>query len=480
MKKLLTVCLALCLIISAAAAETTVTAKDISAASLELNEGANTLLLRDEKTRAYRVTDADLNPLSDDYEYITIKGAYYEAENEELHFALLDGQGKQLLPPEYGDIEVISDRWAAGIRLAPATSDNYDYKSLFSSENAFYLIDSVDIYYMGEKKGTLSRAEWNSANGYGDYLSVRDRDGNYTCYNRDFVKSEAAEAGSREYEDDYKNKKVIHLGSGQEAFCAGCTLTADEVKQSVWVNNAGQLVDLQGNVIADLSGYSSANVDSDSCMIKLRNGEGKHGLADSTGKVLIPCAYDSLDYNLAGALKSGYLYAVKDGKGGFINLATGAETGFTFTEDAGKQRANFIIAEDPREGKILISAAAGELPGRYKEVQAVFSGDASACRYAVVQENDDTCRIIGQAGEDILPAGTEFKNVYDPAISWDGTMILLRKDRGEYTLYNVSYDPDLSQAAAPAPEADGTWTCENGHTGLTGNFCPECGAKKPE
>ena len=25
-----------------------------------------------------------------------------------------------------------------------------------------------------------------------------------------------------------------------------------------------------------------------------------------------------------------------------------------------------------------------------------------------------------------------------------------------------------------------TWTCENGHTGLTGNFCSECGAKKPE
>ena len=27
---------------------------------------------------------------------------------------------------------------------------------------------------------------------------------------------------------------------------------------------------------------------------------------------------------------------------------------------------------------------------------------------------------------------------------------------------------------------DETWTCENGHSGLTGNFCPECGAKKPE
>lgn len=33
---------------------------------------------------------------------------------------------------------------------------------------------------------------------------------------------------------------------------------------------------------------------------------------------------------------------------------------------------------------------------------------------------------------------------------------------------------------APAPEAAEGWTCENGHPGNAGNFCSECGAKKPE
>ena len=94
---------------------------------------------------------------------------------------------------------------------------------------------------------------------------------------------------------------------------------------------------------------------------------------------------------------------------------------------------------------------------------------------------DDTCRIIGQLGEDLIP-GVTFRSVYDPAFSEDGTLILLKTDSGHYGLYRITYDPDLSAVPAPAAAAedDGTWTCENGHTGLTGNFCNECGAKKPE
>ena len=33
--------------------------------------------------------------------------------------------------------------------------------------------------------------------------------------------------------------------------------------------------------------------------------------------------------------------------------------------------------------------------------------------------------------------------------------------------------------AAPAAPANG-WTCSCGQSGITGNFCPNCGAKKPD
>ena len=480
MKKLvsLALALALCLSLCAASAETAVEAKELEAYSLELNTKAGTLMATDRETRLKHVTDLDLNPLSEGYPHMEIKdGCYVVIRDNDLERGLLDGQGQPLLPMEYADFEILSDRWIAAIKLVEATSDNYDYKTLFG-DSSFYLIDSVDLFHNGEKKGTLTRPEWKSAEAFGDYLLVCDRDGNYSFYNKEFVKSGAAASYSREYEEDYSAKTVTHLGSNQQAFVPGCTLTKEEVRQSVWVNSDKQLVDLQGNVLADLSAYYSANVDANSGLIRLRNDDNKYGLADASGTEIIPCLYDSLTYDLASAAASGYAYAEKDGKGGFVSLADGTEAGFTYNSDAGSQRAAFILVDDPREGKILISAAAGELPGRYKDATAPFNGRGSGCMLAAVQEQDETCHIIGQLGEDILP-GVTFNSIYDPKFSEDGSLMLLRTESGKYTVYRISYTPDLSAPPAPAAGEE-TWTCENGHTGLTGNFCSECGAKKPE
>ena len=302
------------------------------------------------------------------------------------------------------------------------------------------MVDTVDLYYLGEKKGTVTRAEWKNAKAFGDYLSIQNREGTQDFYNKDFVKSPVGAKYAYEYDNNSSTNIITHLGSGQAAFTEGCTLTSEEVQQSVWVNRNDQLIDLQGNVIADLSAYKRAQVDADSNLVKLENGDGKVGLADSTGKELVPCVYDKMTYALAGALQTGYLYVEKDGKNGFVNLATGEETGFTFMKDAGDQRANFILVSDAREGKILVSAMAGELPGRYKETNAAFQNQADGNPYAVVKEMDDTCRVVGQLGEEVLP-GVTFSGIYDAKISDDGTLILLPGEGNSYTLYTVSYDP---------------------------------------
>ena len=432
--------LALCVCAAAACAETTVESKVIEAYGLELNTKANTLVLTDGKTYDKYVVDTEGNKLSDSFAYISPSDGFYTVGNEDLHLGLLDGQGKQLLPLEYGEIKTYGSKWIAGIKLVVSedSEENPDYKALLGNKS--YMIDSVDVYYAGEKKGTLTRAEWDYAKAFGDYIAIEDRNAKMSFYNKDFVKSPAEASYAYEYNNDYSTKTVTHLGSGQAAFTAGCTLTADEVLQSVWVNSDKQLLDLQGNVLADLSGYRNAQVDAESNLIKLENADGKVGLADSTGKEIIPCAYDRMSYALAGAQKSGYLYVEKDGKNGFVNLATGEETGFTFMKDAGDQRANFILVNDAREGKILISAMAGELPGRYKETNAAFQAQADGNPYAIVKEMDDTCRVVGQKGEEVLP-GVTFSGIYDAKISDDGTLILLPGERGSYTLYTISYNP---------------------------------------
>ena len=53
--------------------------KAIEADNLEMNLKANTFILSDRSTGMKRVTDADLNPLSEDYAYISAEDAYYEA-----------------------------------------------------------------------------------------------------------------------------------------------------------------------------------------------------------------------------------------------------------------------------------------------------------------------------------------------------------------------------------------------------------------
>jgi len=112
---------------------------------------------------------------------------------------------------------------------------------------------------------------------------------------------------------------------------------------------------------------------------------------------------------------------------------------------------------------------------KYKDFSAAMSGKTS--RLAVVQDADGRVGVIGLMGEEIIPLSDTWRSVYDLNVSDDGSVILARLESGKYAVYTVNYDPDLS--AVPVID-DGTWTCENGHAGNTGNFCTECGAKKPE
>ena len=475
MKKLLLLALALCLLCTAAFADV----KVVSAGSLNLNKDADTFYIRT-ANRKYQVVDADLTPLSDEFpEMSSSSYGLYTIKADDGSEGLLSGRGELLIRPVYGDVKIISDRWAAGVTLTESTAENYDYKT-YGSDPKFYLTDTVDIYYRGTLLHTFSRMEYDSANAVGDYLIVTSRDKKYTAYSKDFAASSfVPESGYSEYKENWNTGKIIHVGSGQEAFTAACTLTPDEVEKSTWIKN-DKLVDLQGNVLADLTPYYSKSIDTESGLIKVRDNYKKYGLLDAAGKELIPCKYDEIGYNLDLALVTGYVYAVRDGKSGFVSLKDGSEKGFEFLESAGKQRSAFIVIEDPREGTILISAAAGELPARYKSVDVAYS---SAAMYATVEEMDGRIHVIDVYGNEALEDNPEIKYTYDVDYSNDGTVILVRDIERQYHIYTMdpsAYAPVEAPAAPETPAADGTWTCENGHEGNTGNFCTVCGAKKPE
>ncbi len=479
MKKILLRVLVLCLALglSAASAETVVTALDLPARNLELNEAANTLMMQGED-RLYRVVDTQGNALSEAYPSMIIRNGFYRVDSMDgvNSYGLLDGNGQLIIPMEYGDIEVISDRWQAAVVLVEATSENYDYKS-FGGENAFYLIDRVDIYFRGSKKASLGRMDWSSADAFGDYLRIQNRDRAYTFYNKEMQPSPRTSDGASEYAYDYKSGAVWHQGSGQQAFVPGCTLTPDEVVQSLSVTK-GKVLDLQGNQVGDVASYANVN-DPKGAFIRIRNGAGLYGVADITGKEVLPCVYDYMESDLAAAAAVGYVFAGKDGKGGYVNLSTGREAGFEFSRDTLRDYACFARISDLDGSVLLVSAEAGRLPAKYKDIRAPYLDRAVSSRLAVVQDPEGRAGVIGLLGEEIVPLDGTYDNVYDLSVSQDGSLILGMKDYGSYVIYTVNYDPDLTTVQAEA-EGDGSWTCVNGHAGNTGKFCTECGSPRPE
>ena len=324
MKKFLLFLLALCLLTGCALGETIVNIKVLNSESVELHPDAKTLIDR-VSSRAYQIVDTDLNPLSNQYESIYVRsgdGGFYEVRKNDK-YGLLDGQGKELIPPEYDDIQIIGAKFAAGIKLKSATSGEYDYES-FGSNKKYYLIDSVDLYSISGAKITLTRDEWVRGSEYGNYVAIRLRNGKYTFYNLD-LESLITTKDNSEYTTERKGNSIVitHQPSGQEAFTAGCTLSEDEVKQAVWIreeNRQKLLVNLQGEELADLTAYYSLSVREPN-VIQVYSEDGKYGLLDSEGKELVPCVYDTLDYNLETAVRNGYAYAVKDGKAGFKEFA---------------------------------------------------------------------------------------------------------------------------------------------------------------
>ena len=473
MKRILGLLMVLCLCLSlvgVSSAEVNVTSREFTAYSADLNTVANTLLVRT-NDKKYQVQDLDGNVLSDSYNDASIRNGFFRVSNSDTVncYGLLNGFGQQVLPLKYGDIEVISDRWQAGITLTSATAENYDYKSW--SGNGYYLIDTVDIYFLGELKGSLTRMQWKYATPYGDYVCIRDREDKYTFYDKNM------NARPSQYSSEFDETKgvVTHMGSGQQAFTPGCTLTDEEVVRNVW-ELKGYLYDLQGNVIGDVNSFYSTSRPEGN-MVKVRNKAGLYGLIELSGAEIVPCMYDSIGYDQAGARNVGYIYAVKDGKGGFINLATGEETGFLYSEDIDTDRACYIEVKDLDGSIILISAAAGKLPVQYKETREPYSDENNWNTLAVVEAMDGKVGVINMWGEEVVPLSDSYSGTYSLTVSNDGTVILGSKGGKNYVLYRVesAAGETIVDTIKEEPADDGTWTCANGHSGQTGKFCTECG-----
>lgn len=424
MKKLLALLLTLCLCLGLSASLAEGTLWEVS--RLEMNETTNTFAMCKTWGDHYYVVDADGNTLSEGYASLSAMHNGFEVVDDNgLNVrGFLDGQGQLVMPMQYGDIDWISDRWMAGVVLVEATEADYDYKAILG--DGFYQIERVDVYYGGAMVGTLNRQEYYSATAYGDYLLMTDRNGERAFYNKAMEKSAYDVQYSQEYDMDYKTEVITHCGSNQPAFVPECTLTADEVKQSIWVDSDGVAKDLQGNVLFDLGRTYEyyRDFEGDYATVKLN---GLYGVVDKSGREVLPCEYDEIfsDYSDLGLFANGYQLVSKDGKAGFVDLNGNAVSGFTYSADVVKTYYQPFAYLQGLDGKYIVISPLGELTEHYVEV------DFERGRPVFCAENDNgAAGVIDLAGNVLIPFDGTFEDTYDFDISDDGTLACGRTDDG--------------------------------------------------
>lgn len=424
MKKLLALLLTLCLCLCTAASLGEETLWEVS--RLEMNETTNTFAMCKTYGDHYYVVDADGNTLSEGYASLSVMhNGFQVVDDNGLNVrGFLDGQGQLVMPMQYGDIDWISERWMAGVVLAEATGEDYDYKAILSDD--VYRIEQVDVYHNGTLAGTLSRQEYYSATAYGDYLLITDRNGDRAFYNKSMEKSACVVEYSQEYSSDYKTGVITHCGSNQPAFVPECTLTADEVQKSIWVDSDGVARDLQGNVLFDLGRTYESYYDfeGDYATVKLN---GLYGMVDKSGREVLPCEYDEIysDYDDRGFFANGYQLVSRDGMIGFVDLNGNAVSGFNYSADVTKTYYQPFAYLQGLDGKYVVISPLGELPEHYVEVDF-----EKGCPVFRAENADGAAGVVDMAGNALIPFDGTYDDTYDFDISNDGTLASGMTDDG--------------------------------------------------
>lgn len=482
----------------------------IENAYVVMNEVDGRLVIEDKTTHIYTLAAADGTPVTTEpYVYMNnYEDMYKVAVESGLNiFGMIDNNGKLMVPMQYGDIVHISDRWQMGVILENATAENYDYKTF--DGKSFYLISAYDVYYMGEKVGELSRTGYNHAYGRGDYLYVRDAEGNYFYYDKTFAQSayESKFPSSSEY--DETKDGIFHRGSGQKAFVPECTLTSDAVDKDLY-EVEGRMLDLQGNVVfaPDAKYYTIYDFKGD--YAKVRTESGKYGLIDRTGREVIPCEFDAInDGNTF--FEGDYQIVIKDGKVGYVNKNGEITCEPKYSEDIVKSvyKMPMTYLNDLDGSVIILSAAVGELPTRYANVDI---SSYNGCPLAIVETADKKAGVIDLYGDTVIEMDGTYDSYTDLQVSADGKVIVGYNQDRVYVVYllggeeaaveeakaETEIKPEATEQPAPVTdssvqngvggslldmlngkkEADGLKCAKCGFVpedGTAPKFCSECG-----
>ena len=486
-RRLLSLVLALlvCMSVSAYAEPTIANVWTMENVYITMNERSGMLAVEDRKTHLYTLYSPDGRALTTEpYVRMSNESSMMKvAKGNGLNvYGLIDQTGREVVPCEYGDINYLTDRWQVGVHLQTSDSSNYDYKSF--SGDGFYLVTRYDLYYQGNKVGSLSREQYDYAYAYGAFLYVRDKAGDYTYYDSAMKVSPytTSYASSSEYEETRNG--IFHRGSGQRVGVPGCTLSSNDVERDIFIIE-GRGVDLQGNILFAVDAKYEYVYDFKGDYARVRM-NGKYGLIDRTGREIMACEYDDISYG-DEYFEGGYQIAVKNGKVGFVNTKGEVTCEFKYAEKSVESTYRMPATHlNDLDGSVLVlSGAAGELDQRFVEVRI---SSPNGRQLFVGMPEEDKAGVYDLYGNAVVPADGLCDDAYDFQISVDSKTVLATGTDRVYYVYQINLGNEAAPVVQPAeehenhqqaPAADGSWTCSCGNVNTT-KFCPNCGSGKPE
>ncbi len=494
MKKLLACLAALMLFASVAMAEYQVETIPVES-MIYLSKGTEAYYTRVEG--GYQLFNAAGEPISAVYRDLTTKlsGMYYEYQGSGLNgLGLLDAQGQVMTQAAYGDFYFVDDNWVLGYVLEPTNAEAADYSNRSTGDK--YMVKYTDVFYKGEKIGSLTREEYapsNSIGAKGKYVYVRlttdtgywiDPNFNITRVEKDFSNSE--------FTYIYK-KGNFHNPTQQFAYCAGCPLTPEDVSSARWFNaEKDAILDLQGNVIK--SGIKLDDLRSVDDWFLFRSDDRLFGLMDSEGNEITAPIYKDIPYGY-GLFVGGYQPAItSEGHLHFLDqqgqVVAKAEYELSSGDYKGFSNGSSFAVVNNMGKYIVITAEAGELPTKYEEAST-----PQATTKLLSVKKDGMWGAIDLKGNVVIP----FVHSSALEINKQATLAFGSTEAYDKFLYRITSPEAAAPAeeeAAPAedivpvedvapadnaaaPADPDSWTCTCGAVN-TGKFCPECGGARPE
>lgn len=362
------------------------------------------------------------------------KGYICGAEkSDDLHnqgvFAL---DGTIVIPFEYADIKALNEHWFLGIVVEKSTADQYDYTS-WSSNNDYYLIKTVDVYYLEDGKGTkvssLTRDHYIDSYAFGPYINIQDRTTNViSTYDAQFTQVAT--------DLKYIFSESVEIG-GLSTFR---------------FNGQYGLQDAEGNEVMPASysiiydfyrGYAEVST------------EVKTGLIDEEGTLIVPTEYDDIELSYylpssptssSGYNANGYFAVVQDGKLGFVDETGTLTCAPKYSENVLELTGASAVLTD-LEGNTIIVAADGveTMIEGYERVSAMYYGSGM---YYTVRNADYQYGMIDWHGNEILPCQYD-----DISLSGDGKYVMATTNY-DNDIYQIVYTPDEPATPSEASETE--------------------------